>query len=50
MWQCMVPNVVVEQGLISSLEDTKLDKTTYEEQKMMEWKNVNNFHYISLIR
>ena len=41
MWQCVVQDVLVQQGLIDALEGTKTEKTTDEECKVMEWKAVS---------
>ena len=41
VWQCVVQDVLVQQGLIDALEGTKTEKTTDEECKVMEWKAVS---------
>ena len=41
VWQCMVQDVLVQQGLIDALEGTKQDKTTNQEWKVMEQKVVS---------
>ena len=41
VWQCVVQDVLVQQGLIDALEGTKPDKTTDQEWKVMEQKAVS---------
>ena len=36
VWQCVVQDVLVQQGLIDALEGTKPDKTTDEEWKVIQ--------------
>jgi hypothetical protein len=48
LWQSMVQDVLVQQGLIDALEGTKLNKTTDEEWKVMEWKTTSKIRvYLS---
>ena len=41
VWQCVVKDVLVQQGLIDALDGKKGDKTTDEEWKVVERKAVS---------
>ena len=44
VWQCVVKDVLVQQGLIDALEGSKSEKTSDEEWKVMEQKAVSTIH------
>ena len=41
VWQCVVKDVLIQQGLIDALEGSKPEKTSDEEWKVMERKAVS---------